>query len=118
MSIVGEGLMSSSNKKCTNTSRGINTEILTHLLKVVTIGENGVTENDILVHDATTEDPTLHLKLALMDGPDMPIAMGVIRAVPTECYDEAVHNQIKEVQEKSKCHTFDELLDTLEQWDM
>lgn len=87
-------------------------------LKVVTIGENGVTENDILVHDATTEDPTLHLKLALMDGPDMPIAMGVIRAVPTECYDEAVHNQIKEVQEKSKCHTFDELLDTLEQWDM
>ena len=87
-------------------------------LKVVTIGENGVTENDILVHDATTEDPTLHLKLALMEGPDMPIAMGVIRAVPTECYDEAVHNQIKEVQEKSKCHTFDELLGTLEQWDM
>jgi 2-oxoglutarate ferredoxin oxidoreductase subunit beta len=87
-------------------------------LKVVTIGENGVTENDILVHDATTEDPTLHLKLALMDGPDMPIAMGVIRAVPTECYDEAVHNQIKEVQEKAKCHTFDELLGTLEQWDM
>jgi 2-oxoglutarate ferredoxin oxidoreductase subunit beta len=53
-----------------------------------------------------------------MEGPDMPIAMGVIRAVPTECYDEAVHNQIKEVQEKAKCHTFDELLGTLEQWDM
>jgi hypothetical protein len=44
--------------------------------------------------------------------------MGVIRAVPTESYDEAVHNQIKEVQEKAKCHTFDELLGTLEQWDM
>ena len=87
-------------------------------LKVVTIGENGVKESDILVHDATTEDPTLHLKLALMDGPDMPIAMGVIRAVPTECYDEAVHNQIEEIQAKSKNKTFDDLIGSLEQWDM
>ena len=87
-------------------------------LKVVTIGENGVKESDILVHDAQCEDPTLHLKLALMDGPDMPIAMGVIRAVPTECYDEAVTNQIKEVQEKAKLKTFDDLINSLEQWDM
>ena len=87
-------------------------------LKVVTIGENGVKESDILVHDAQCEDPTLHLKLALMDGPDMPIAMGVIRAVPTECYDEAVTNQINEVQEKAKLKTFDDLINSLEQWDM
>jgi 2-oxoglutarate ferredoxin oxidoreductase subunit beta len=87
-------------------------------LKVATIGENGVKESDILVHDATTEDSALHLKLALMEGPDMPIAMGVIRAVTTETYDEAVTNQIKEVQAKSKNHTFDELIGSLEQWDM
>ena len=53
-----------------------------------------------------------------MDGPDMPIAMGVIRAVPTECYDEAVTNQIKEVQEKAKLKSFDDLINSLEQWDM
>ncbi len=39
-------------------------------LRVVTIGENGVTESDILVHDAATEDDTLHRKLALMHTPD------------------------------------------------
>lgn len=87
-------------------------------LKVVTIGENGVKESDILVHDAKCEDATLHLKLALMDGPDMPIAMGVIRDVECETYDVAVTNQIKEVQAKSKYHTFDELIGSLEQWDM
>lgn len=87
-------------------------------LKVVTIGENGVKESDILVHDAHCEDTTLHLKLALMEGPDMPIAMGVIRDVECETYDVAVTNQIHEVQEKAKYHTFDELIGSLEQWDM
>ena len=87
-------------------------------LKVVTLGENGITEKDILVHDATTEDPSLHIKLAKMDGPDMPIAMGVIRAVPCESYDRAVQNQIDEVQNKSKVKSFDDLLETLEHWDM
>lgn len=87
-------------------------------LKVVTIGENGITKEDILVHDAKTEDPTLHMKLAMMEGPDMPIAMGVIRDVDTETYDEAVANQIKEVQETTKVKCFDDLIDTLEQWEM
>ncbi len=83
-------------------------------LKVVTIGENGVKESDILVHDATSEDYTLHHKLAMMKGPDMPIALGVIRAVACETYDEAVHNQLEEVRAKSRIKTFDELIDTFE----
>lgn len=87
-------------------------------LKVVTIGENGVKKEDILIHDAKTEDPTLHLKLAMMEGPDMPIAMGVIRDVDIETYDEAVENQIKEVQAKSTIKCFDDLVDNLEQWEM
>lgn len=87
-------------------------------LKVVTIGENGVTENSILVHDATCQDTTLHMKLAMMEGPDMPIAMGVIRSVEEETYDAAVEAQIAEVQAKSKVKTFDELIATCEQWEM
>ena len=87
-------------------------------LKVVTIGENGVTENDILIHDASCDDTTLHIKLALMEGPEMPIAMGVIRDVAEESYDAAVEAQIAEVQAKSKIKTFDELIDSLEQWEM
>ena len=87
-------------------------------LKAVTIGENGITEKDILTHDATCEDTTLHLKLALMQGPDMPIAMGVIRAVEAETYNNAVHAQIAEVQAKTDVKTFDDLVATYESWEM
>lgn len=84
----------------------------------------------VLTHDATLEDPTLHHMLALM-GQDMvtdvhnaevpselPIALGVIRNVEAETYDQAVSAQINEVREKSKAQTFDQLTATLEQWDM
>lgn len=87
-------------------------------LKVVTIGENGVTENDLLIHDATCEDTTLQMKLALMEGPEFPVAIGVIRNVEAESYDEAVENQIADIQEKSKIKTFDDLIDSCEQWNM
>lgn len=84
----------------------------------------------VLVHNAKETDPTLHRMLALMgqeryldtnhdgQGDDLPIALGVIRDVEAESYDQAVNNQIKEVQEKSKVKTFDELLQTLEHWDI
>lgn len=87
-------------------------------LKVVTLGENGITENDLLVHDAHCEDSTLQLKLAMMEGPEFPVAVGVIRDVETETYDEAMTKQIEEVQAKSKIKTFDDLIDSCEQWDM
>lgn len=87
-------------------------------LRVVTIGENGVTESDILVHDVTTEDDTLHRKLALMQAPDFPIALGVIRNVESETYDQAVHAQLQEVQHRSTLRTFDDLIATCEQWEI
>lgn len=87
-------------------------------LKVVTLGENGIAEKDLLVHDAKCEDPTLQYKLAMMEGPDFPVAIGVIRDVETESYDEAMESQITEVQDKSKIKTFDDLIDSCEQWDM
>ncbi len=87
-------------------------------LKVVTIGENGITEDDILTHDAKTIDPTLHLKLILMSGPEYPVALGVIRAVDAETYDDAIVKQIAEVQATSTVKTFDDLIESVEQWEM
>jgi 2-oxoglutarate/2-oxoacid ferredoxin oxidoreductase subunit beta len=87
-------------------------------LKVVTIGEDGITEDDILTHDAKTPDTTLHLKLILMEAPEFPIALGVIRDVDAETFNDAIANQITEMQEKSKIKTFDELIDSLEQWEV
>lgn len=87
-------------------------------LRVVTIGQDGITEADILTHDAHTVDDTLHRKLALMEGPDMPVAVGVIRDVQEETYDEAVNRQIAEVKAKSCVHSFDELVMTTEHWEI
>jgi 2-oxoglutarate ferredoxin oxidoreductase subunit beta len=49
---------------------------------------------------------------------ELPIALGVIRDVEAETYDQAVNRQIAEVRGKAKAKTFDELTATLEQWTM
>ncbi|MBR4648563.1 MAG: 2-oxoacid:ferredoxin oxidoreductase subunit beta, partial [Bacteroidaceae bacterium] len=85
-------------------------------LKVVRLGENGITEKDILVHDAHCQDNTLQLKLAMMEGPDFPIALGVIRDVEAPTYDDSVTAQIEEVKNKKPYHSFAELLETNDIW--
>jgi len=88
-------------------------------LKVVKLGENGITEKDLLVHDAYCEDNTLHMKLALMDGPDFPVALGVIRDVAAPSYDESVYAQIEEVRAKKPDRTLEEMLMmTCETWEI
>ena len=75
----------------------------------------------VLVHDATTQDPTLHRMLAMMGAEGdttLPIALGVIRNVAEDSYDMAVNKQINEVREKSKAKTFDQLTATLEHWEI
>ncbi len=88
-------------------------------LKVVKIGENGVTIDDILVHDAHCQDNTLQLKLAMMDNEaGFPIALGVIRDVEAPTYDESVSEQIEELKAKKPYHTFEELLETNDVWEV
>lgn len=75
----------------------------------------------VLTHDATTADPTLHRMLALMGAEGdttLPIALGVIRNVEEDAYDLAVNQQINEIRSASKVKTFDQLTQTLEQWEV
>ena len=88
-------------------------------LRVVEIGKDGITMDDILVHDAHSQDNTLQLKLALMgDGDGFPIALGVIRDVEAPTYDESVTAQIQEVSSQKKYHSFAELLETNDIWEV
>ena len=88
-------------------------------LKVVEIGKDGYTLDDILVHDAHCEDNTLQLKLALMgDGDGFPIALGVIRDVEAPTYNDAVTAQLAEVSAQKKYHNFAELLETNDIWEV
>src|SRR6188508_26337 len=47
--------------------------------EVVTLGENGVTEGDLLVHDEEAEDPYLAYMLSRMWYPQFPVPVGVLR---------------------------------------
>ena len=67
-------------------------------LKVVTVGEDGYTLDDVLTHDAHEEDTTLHTMLASMRYPEFPVAIGVIRDVERPTYDSEVARQIEEQQ--------------------
>ena len=88
-------------------------------LKVVTIGQDGYTLDDVLTHDAHERDTTLHMMLAAMKYPDYPVALGVIRCVEDSAvYDQAVARQVEEVKAKSPIHSVDELLRSGETWDV
>ncbi|MDR1332386.1 MAG: 2-oxoacid:ferredoxin oxidoreductase subunit beta [Tannerella sp.] len=86
-------------------------------IRAVTVGEDGYTMDDVLVHDAHEKDVTLHNMLALMKD-DLPIAVGVIREVDAPTYDESVARQIAEVQAKSPIRTLRDLLMSGETWEV
>jgi len=88
-------------------------------LKAVTVGQDGYTIDDVLVHDALCADNTLHLKLGLMTiENDLPVALGVIRDVKGLAYDECVEEQIKEVQAKNPVRTLHDYLMTKDIWEV
>lgn len=85
-------------------------------LEVVEIGVNGITEEDILVHDQYQQDPGLHLMLAKMTPPHLPMAFGVIRSAMYPTYDDLVEEQIKYAKETSKIKNVDDLLNSGDTW--
>lgn len=87
-------------------------------LRVVTIGENGFTLDDILTHDAHCQDMGLHMMLADMKGPDFPVALGVIRDVKDITYDDGVRDQIAAVKENAKIKCMDDLLRSGSVWEV
>ena len=85
-------------------------------LKVVTVGEDGYTLEDILTHDAHEEDTTLHTMLASMRYPDFPVAVGVIRDFQRPTYDEEMTRQIEEQQAKEPSKSANDLFHSGETW--
>ncbi len=87
-------------------------------LAVVTIGEDGITEADILVHDAKCKDTHMHTMLIEMKHPDFPVALGVIRDVEEQTYDDKVLEQLEEVKANARIHSVDELLRSGSTWEV
>jgi 2-oxoglutarate ferredoxin oxidoreductase subunit beta len=87
-------------------------------LEVVTIGENDVTEDDILIHNSKEQDITLHMMLSTMSAPEFPVAMGVIRAADELTYDEGMIAQLEENIKNTKFKTSDDLFSSGDTWEV
>jgi 2-oxoglutarate ferredoxin oxidoreductase subunit beta len=75
-------------------------------LEVVTLGENGITEADILVHNAKEQDPTLHQMLVRLE---YPLVTGIIRSFDDVTLEEREDALTKEVMANSKFSKTDDL---------
>jgi 2-oxoglutarate ferredoxin oxidoreductase subunit beta len=87
-------------------------------LKVVRIGVDGVTEDDVLTHNPHEDNLGLQMMLADMKGPDFPVALGVIRDVPARTYDHEVAAQVEKVTAAARVHSVDELLHAGSTWEL
>ncbi len=87
-------------------------------LEVVTLGENGISEKDILVHDAHEPDSTLHMMLVRLKPPDFPMVLGVIREVSAPAYSEKLAEEIVNSSKKSNYSCMDDLLNSGETWEV
>jgi len=79
-------------------------------MEAVTIGENGITEDDLIVHNAQDFDDTNHYRLVRMELPEFPVAMGVIRAIKSEVYESELFDQVQHAKKETKIKTMDDLL--------
>jgi len=87
-------------------------------LEIVTIGENGITIDDILVHDVSQEDRGVHMMLAQMKAPEFPVAVGVIRSILKPFYSDLLLDQIEKAKQKSEIKNADDLMQSGNTWEV
>lgn len=88
------------------------------LLRAVTIGVDGWTMDDVLVHDAKTQSNFLHQQLAMMDGHDLPLAIGVIRDVESPVYNEEIDAQVDKVRSAKGFTSLRDMILAGETWEV
>ena len=77
-------------------------------VEVATIGENGVQESDILVHDESNR--VMAGMLAALSGEDFPMPIGVLYCQEAEPYDAAVSQQVERAKAAAKVTDLNKLL--------
>ena len=75
-------------------------------LEVVPVGEDGVAESEVLVHDAHEPDPTLHQMLVRLE---YPMVTGIIRSFQDITLEERKDAQTQQVKANSEFRKTDDL---------
>jgi 2-oxoglutarate/2-oxoacid ferredoxin oxidoreductase subunit beta len=90
-----------------------------HKPKLVTIGENGITENDLWIHDET-DLYKAQILTRIFDDPategHFPRPFGVFYASPRACYEDALHAQLAEAVMAKGKGDLDKLIRGREVW--
>jgi 2-oxoglutarate ferredoxin oxidoreductase subunit beta len=80
-------------------NKGLRMNQTTMKPEVVTLGENGVTEADLLVHNEHAPEGFAY-GLARMHPPELPLPIGIFRAETRPTYEQMVYAQIDEAKAK------------------
>ena len=83
--------------------------------EIVELG-NGVTEDDLLVHDETREDRTIASIMSRMEYPENPVPLGVLRAVEHPTYDALMSDQVQEAIDTKGAGDLESLLHQGDTW--
>ncbi len=87
--------------------------------EVVTLGENGLTENDLLVHDIHLQDPSVAFMLARMEyreGAEFPQPVGIFRAVERATYEDMMTDQLEAAVAKQGPGSLEKLINSGDTW--
>ena len=73
--------------------------------------------DELIVHDQYTEDPTLAYFLARMsETPDLPHPMGIFRSIQRPCYEDLMTQQIHDAKDKMGEGDLEALLNAGDTW--
>ena len=84
--------------------------------EIVTLGVNGVTENDLLVHDEQAKEPTLAYLLSRMHDPELPVALGVFYAAERPRLEKILDEQAAQAIARDGAGSLERLLNSGSTW--
>ena len=83
---------------------------------MVNLSDPGISQDDLLVHDAHATNPSLAFMLSRLGPPRFPTPIGIFRSVEEPVFDQGVHAQIQSVTRKLGPGSLQELLYTGDTW--
>src|SRR6266508_427327 len=84
--------------------------------EVVTIGESGINEADLLVSNNKLEEPSVAFMLARMEQPDFPQPVGIFRAVERATYEGMMADQISAAVARTGPGSLEKLINSGYTW--
>ncbi len=85
-------------------------------LAAVNLGEDGVDEADVLIHDPTNPDPSMAFWLTRSEQPELPVPMGVFRSVERPNYDSVFNQQLVDAKKEKGEKNLNDLLFSGDTW--